>query len=96
MNDAFDFGMAFSDRVHELDRLQKLRARIGKIGTRCGDCDKWMKSCECPKEHNVNGQTTGPSSDEIKCNQFTEALSSTRLRTQLLAELHPHKPTRHR
>jgi hypothetical protein len=89
MNDAFDFGMAFSDRVHELDRLQKLRARIGKIGTRCGDCDKWMKSRECPKEHNVNGQTTGPSNDEIKCNQFTEALSSTRLRTQLLAELHP-------
>lgn len=38
---------------------------------RCGECDKWMKSRECPRERNVNGWYRGPSCDDAPCNQFT-------------------------
>ena len=37
---------------------------------RCGDCNKWMKSSECPREHNVRGISRGPSWGEPTCDQF--------------------------
>lgn len=39
---------------------------------KCGNCNKWMKSSQCPREHNVNGMTRGPSSEEIACKQYVE------------------------
>ena len=83
----WDWAGRLSEHVHREDRLRKLRARIAPIGTRCGDCDKWMKSSLCPQERNVNGYTRGPSCEGLKCAQFVEAGSATRLRADLLAEL---------
>ena len=37
---------------------------------RCGDCDKWMKSRECPRERNVKGMSRGPSCHDFTCDQF--------------------------
>lgn len=50
-----------SDHVQRQDRIRKLTIQIAKVGTTCGDCDKWMKSKECPREHNVKGYSRGPS-----------------------------------
>lgn len=37
---------------------------------RCGDCHKWMKSRECPRERNVNGMSRGPSGGDMPCDKF--------------------------
>ena len=37
---------------------------------RCGDCHKWMKSRECPRENNVKGISRGPSCNDFTCYQF--------------------------
>jgi hypothetical protein len=37
---------------------------------KCGDCDKWMKSRECPRERNVNGMSRGPSCNDYQCDAF--------------------------
>jgi hypothetical protein len=37
---------------------------------RCGHCDHWMKSTDCPKEHNVNGWSRGPSCEGMPCSKF--------------------------
>lgn len=47
-------------------------ALIDKYGNknRCGDCAKWMKSRECPRERNVKGMSRGPSCNDYPCDQF--------------------------
>ena len=37
---------------------------------RCGECHWWMKSRDCPREHNVNGISRGPSCDDATCDKF--------------------------
>lgn len=37
---------------------------------RCGECYYWMKSRECPREHNVRGMSRGPSSGDATCAKF--------------------------
>ncbi len=37
---------------------------------RCGDCDNWMKSRQCPREHNVKGMSRGPSCNDYTCDKF--------------------------
>lgn len=37
---------------------------------KCGECSHWMKSRECPKEHNVKGMSRGPSCDALACDKF--------------------------
>lgn len=37
---------------------------------RCGDCNNWMKSRECPKEKKVKGLSRGPSSGDCPCDKF--------------------------
>lgn len=37
---------------------------------KCGDCNKWMRSRECPREHNVKGMSRGPSCADSPCDQF--------------------------
>ena len=37
---------------------------------RCGECSHWMKSRECPREHNVKGMSRGPSCDDRTCDKF--------------------------
>ena len=37
---------------------------------RCGECYWWMKSHDCPREHNVKGMSRGPSCNDATCNKF--------------------------
>jgi hypothetical protein len=67
--------------------MRKLSARIRVIGTVCGDCSHWMKSRDCPREHNVNGYSRGPSMGERKCPKFVECFSATKHRAELTSEL---------
>lgn len=78
---------AFDTERQRARRVAELNEKIRKVGTRCGDCDKWMKSRICPKEHNVNGYTRGPSCDGFICTQFVESASATNHRATLIAAL---------
>ncbi len=62
---AFD---ALSKLSQEAQRMRDLRHATRR---RCGSCCHWMKSRSCPQEHNVNGQSRGPSCEGIPCGQFT-------------------------
>lgn len=66
-------------------RMAELAVAIAKV--RCGDCDHWMKSRRCPREHNVNGRNKGPSCEGSICEQFSEDSSSAGLRAKRKAEL---------
>lgn len=37
---------------------------------KCGECYWWMKSRDCPREHNVRGMSRGPSCDDGACPKF--------------------------
>lgn len=57
------------ERQEWIDRgLDEIRERLRK--RRCSDCDFWMKSSLCPKEHNVRGYSKGPSCDAFPCSKF--------------------------
>jgi hypothetical protein len=58
---------AASDYVHRMDELARLRAAARPT---CGGCQHWMKSRECPREHNVNGMSRGPSMSGTPCDKF--------------------------
>lgn len=83
----FDWGMAFSDHVQRIARMGELRREIVQIGLRCGSCSKWMKSRQCPREHNVNGHQRGPSMLDTKCSEFIMSASSQQLLDERTAEL---------
>lgn len=96
--EVWDWADRFSRHVHRANEIARLRREIGETGTECGDCDKWMKSRECPRERNVNGQTRGPSWGAPICGQFVEAASAAKRRNRLQAELtalqpQPQSPT---
>lgn len=91
--EVWDWADRFSEHVHTQDKIRKLRAAVFQQGRTCGDCSNWMKSRLCPKERNVKGMTRGPSSGDLKCNQFLEGVGATKRRADLsaqLAELDPH------
>lgn len=77
--------------IHHEVRIQELRSELRRIGHTCGDCDKWMKSRECPRERpgegRRSGYSVGPSMNDPTCNQYTEAHSTTKRRDELQAEL---------
>jgi len=49
----------------------KVRYALEAHNKRCGQCDHWMKSRECPREHNVKGFSRGPSSGDPICGKFS-------------------------
>lgn len=72
------FGMftEFSARLHAEDKRRKELAHLRENARQtCGNCDKWMKSRECPREHNVNGRSRGPSCNALPCGQFVSSSS---------------------
>lgn len=83
----WDWASKFSSHVHRQDEIRKLKVSIASIGKRCGDCDKWMKSRQCPMERNVNGRSQGPSSEGRICRQFVECVFATRRRAELTDKL---------
>ncbi|MFA4871336.1 MAG: hypothetical protein WC623_24265 [Pedobacter sp.] len=36
----------------------------------CGHCDFWLKSSQCPKEHNITGRNVGPSANSFPCSKY--------------------------
>jgi hypothetical protein len=48
----------------------------------CGNCERWMKSSQCPRERNVNGYSRGPSMSEPACSKFEITDSAVALRKQ--------------
>ncbi|TDQ63607.1 hypothetical protein ATL17_1614 [Maritalea mobilis] len=38
----------------------------------CGRCHWWMKSNDCPLEHNINGMSKGPSSGDRRASQCSK------------------------
>jgi hypothetical protein len=67
-------------------QIADLSRDIAKIGKRCGDCFKWNKSTLCPKEHNVNGMSRGPSCEGIICKDFVEHRWAAERRADLTAK----------
>lgn len=86
-HEVWDWAARMSEHVQRMDRVRRLTADIAKIGRTCGDCDKWMKSRECPREVNVGGRSRGPSCASPRCGQFIEDRFSTKRRAELAAEL---------
>lgn len=76
-----------SEYTQRADKMRQLREAIFMAGRACGDCSKWMKSRECPKERNVNGQTRGPSCKAPICADFVMCLHSAKLRDERQTEL---------
>lgn len=85
--EVWDWARKLSEASARAHKIRELRSEIARIGTRCGDCDKWMKSRECPKEHNVKGWSRGPSSEAYICLEFLEKKWATDLRNSRMAEL---------
>jgi hypothetical protein len=83
--EVWDWAARFSQAVHRQARIAELGAQIRKVT--CGDCSRWMKSRECPRERNVNGWNRGPSCEDVPCGIFSEDGRSTRLRDEWRAEL---------
>ncbi len=67
----WDWATRLSKRVHTVQRLREIDADLAGIRAgRCGDCDHWMKSRECPREANANGMSRGPSMNAPKCGEY--------------------------
>lgn len=84
----WDWAGKFSEAVHRRDEMRKLSIEIRKIGTTCGDCDKWMKTSMCPAEKSdISGYSKGPSCNGLKCQQLIETKQATERREELKAKL---------
>lgn len=80
---------ALIDRLLRADMLRQLVAQRGEIDTlltpRCGNCEHWMKSRTCPREHNVDGMTRGPSCNALPCPQHAMTPSTIRVHAEKVA-----------
>jgi len=83
----WDWAANLSAYRHRQDKIRDLQSDIRTIGSECGDCDKWMKSGQCPRERNVNGRNVGPSCSRPICSQFVEGRQATKRRQERIAEL---------
>lgn len=90
VNAIFDQFMKFSDRLHRADaarkHLDEMRCRATPV---CGSCFFWMKSRDCPREHNVNGYNRGPSMSASPCSKFKGTDSFEKNVAAYLALRHP-------
>lgn len=86
-HELWDWAARFSEHVHRQEKIRQLKSRLAVIGTRCGDCDLWMKSSQCPREHNVNGRSQGPSMNDCICGQFRKDADAEKRRSDLANNL---------
>ena len=72
-------------------RIKELHAAIQKCGSECGDCDRWMKSSECPRERpgegKFRGHSVGPSMGDRICSAYKEKAHTTQRRAEYTSEL---------
>lgn len=63
------------DGLNKISLIAQLRDKVRVAAdakrNRCGGCDHWMKSRQCPKERNVGGMSRGPSCDDLACSSFS-------------------------
>ncbi len=69
INGMWDMFSKLSNAIHLENKIKELQQML-KSGDECGDCDHWMKSSRCPKEHNVGGYSKGPSMSGMICGKF--------------------------
>ena len=89
-----DLGTVF-DRFLEADarlsELAEFRRRLQEArqtdSRRCGNCNHWMKSRDCPRERNVKGFSRGPSMGAPACDQFSLEKWVADLKAKRLADL---------
>jgi hypothetical protein len=81
------WGHALSEWTHRQQKKRELYADLRDLPSRCGSCDNWMKSRECPREHNVNGRNRGPSMNAPICPKFIIKPSTAELIARKRAEL---------
>jgi hypothetical protein len=71
IRDQFD---ALLNAVNRISLIESLCAKLTEAASidrrECGNCDFWMKSRECPREHNVNGFSRGPSMSAPACSKY--------------------------
>ena len=61
---------AGNDVQREAARRQELEHLRDNATRKCGGCFWWMKSRDCPREHNVAGQSKGPSCGASICTKY--------------------------
>jgi hypothetical protein len=87
----WDWAGKMSEHIQRLARIKELREAIRKCGKECGDCDKWMKSSECPRERpgtgKRSGYSVGPSCGAPVCAEYVEKPWTTQRRAELTREL---------
>ena len=83
----WDWAAKFASHVHRMDEIDRLKREVGAIGRSCGDCDRWMKSRDCPQERNERGRRSGPSMNAPRCGRFLEDRSAAKRRAELTAKL---------
>lgn len=87
----WDWAGKLGDALQRQARLNALRAELRACGTLCGDCEKWMKSRECPRERPGTGKragfSVGPSMNDRICGEYVEKLDTTQRRARYEAEM---------
>jgi hypothetical protein len=67
------------DALGRISLLAQLRDKVvfarSMSTKRCGACEHWMKSRECPREYNKNGWQKGPSCGDLACSKFERTAS---------------------
>ncbi|WP_462402244.1 hypothetical protein [Pseudomonas sp. Marseille-QA0332] len=87
MHEQFEKLIDALGKASHLAYLKSERSRIqARARPRCGNCDFWMKSRECPVEKNVNGMSRGPSCEGIACSKFKQCPSMQQTFEKLLSE----------
>jgi hypothetical protein len=79
--------MAWDTERQRQEQIAEIERDIRSIGRRCGDCNNWMKSRQCPRERNVGGMSRGPSCESLICPSFEIASSATRRKADLEVRL---------
>lgn len=83
----WDWAHRLSAEAHRAQRIREVQEKLRRVGRRCGDCDNWMKSSQCPREVNVRGMNRGPSCEAPICGKFVETSYAVKQREQLASEL---------
>ena len=87
MYEQFDKLFDSLGKAAHLAYLKREHARIkADARPKCGNCNFWMKSRECPAEKNVNGQSRGPSCEGIACQKFEPSPLMARTFEKLLSD----------
>ena len=79
---------ALSAEVQLRHALREATEKLNKLGTRCGDCAKWMCNT-CPREKSsMSGYKQGPSADAARCaSDYAEGRDIPRRRESLTKEI---------